>query len=120
MLIIKNMLKKHDINDFYFVRYHDGKDERNSFIVTINDLDAYDLTQKKVIMNLGFLYKKPLTEYVVINEDKISSLKAKRLAKPFYNKFYIFCEEQEDLKHPSDKTRLKHKVYHNQNQHEVS
>ena len=111
MIIIKNMLKKHDINKFKFVKYLNKDDEIHSLIVEINELEVYDLINKKLITNLGFFYKKPLTDYIMINENRISSIKAKRLAKPFHKKFFIYCEEQEELKHPT-KSRLKTKVEH--------
>ena len=99
-LIIKNMLKKHNINDFYFVRYIEGGEEKDSLIIQIEPLDAYDLNQKKLIINLGFLYKKPLVEYVATNEDRISSLKAKKLARPYFKKFAIYCDELEEKNSP--------------------
>ena len=95
MLIIKNMLKKHDVNSFIFAKYYDNSKEVESFIVQIDPVDAYDLLNKKLISNFGYIYKKQLTDFVAINENKISSIKAKRLAKPFLKKFSVFCEEEQ-------------------------
>ena len=97
MLIIKNMIKKHDIHDFIFAKFFSGSEDVCSLVVKINAIDAYDLLNKKLIPNFGFLYQKPLTDFITTNEDKISSFKAKKLAKPFLTKFSIFCEEQENI-----------------------
>ena len=94
MIIIKNMLKKHDVNNFIFAQYYDNSKEVISFVVQINELDAYDLLNKKLISNFGYIFKKPLTDFVSINDYRISSIKAKKLAKPYLRKFAVFCEEE--------------------------
>ena len=99
MLVIKNMLKKHDVNSFMFAQYYDNSKEIVSFVVQINPVDAYDLLNKKLIANFGYIFSKPLTDFVAINDDKISSIKAKKLARPHLTKFHVFCEENEDSKH---------------------
>ena len=98
MLIIKNMLKKHSIDKFVFAEYWNGKEDIVSFVVVVSPTEAYDLLNKKLISSF-FYYKKPLTDFVNINDDKISSIKAKRLAKPHLTKFSVFCEEQEANKY---------------------
>ena len=94
-IIIKNMLRKHLVNKFIFARYFDKAEEITSLIVQINELDAYDLFNKKLISNFGYVFKMQLTDFVGINEDKISSIRAKKLAKPYLTKFSVFCEEAE-------------------------
>ena len=83
MIIIKNMIKKHNVDSFIFAQYYDNSKEVESLVVQINPIDAYDLLNKKLISNFGYIYKKPLTDFVAINEKKISSIRAKRLAKPY-------------------------------------
>ena len=95
MLIIKNMLKKHAVNKFIFAQYLENSKEVISFVVQINELDAYDLLNRKLISNFGYMFKMPLTDFVAVNEDKISSIRAKKLAKPYLTKFGVFCEEEE-------------------------
>jgi len=97
MLIIKNMLKKHDVDKFVFAQYFDGSKEVISLVVQINELDAYDLLNKKLISNFGYIFKMPLTDFVGINENRISSIRAKKLAKPHLTKFGVFCEEEERI-----------------------
>ena len=110
-MMIKYLLKRYKVDDFYFVNYYENGVNIYSLAVKINELDAYDVINKKKILNLGYNYEKELSDYVAINDKVISLHLAKKLAKPLLKKFMFYCEEQEDLKHPM-KNKLKEHVEH--------
>lgn len=102
--MIKYMLKKYNINDYYFV--YDKTQELETLIVVIDPLNAYDVVNKKVINNFGFDYKIQLRDYVDIKETFISIRQAKKVAKPYFEQFRKYLEKNGVL----DKHGLRHFV----------
>ena len=117
-MLIKNLLKKYPTNDYFFARYYENGKVHYSLLVTIDPIDCYDITRNKIVSKFGVEYKKPLIEYVNIQEREIRVFMAKREAKPYFAEFDKYVDEQLELDYPN-RFRLKTKVDHSDHKNDI-
>lgn len=97
-MLIQNMLKKFNTNDFFFVELK--TDCSRTLVVKLDVVTMYDIYNNTEIVGMTYLYKKPLTDFIKIEDDFISALKAKKLSKKVFKQYEKYADEEYEKENP--------------------
>jgi len=110
--MLLKLLKKYNIEDYYFIYYeHYKKGNIITLVVEENPLEYIDILNKEILPYFNCkTYKVPLTKYPrPYNSKKISPRQARKWAKEHIADYCSYVQEQEESNNINSK-KLKNKV----------